>query len=109
MSDDDREPRAGAACARTAARGRCLPASGPASPAAPLPPSGFAAVGPGNAGHGEGRAGSPARPPGQLRKDAMFTAADAELNLFRRMGNCAALLERMTDGWKLDARESTRR
>src|SRR4051812_24890514 len=109
MRGADREPRAGAACARTAARGRCLPASGPASPAAPLPPSGFAAVGPGNAGHGEGRAGRPTRPPGQPRRDAMFTAADAELDLFRRTVNCATVLERMTDGWRLDARESTKR
>ena len=37
----------------------------------------------------------------------MFAAADAELDLFRRTVNCAAVLERMTDGWRLDAREST--
>jgi hypothetical protein len=39
----------------------------------------------------------------------MFAAADAELDLFRRMVNCAVVLERMTDGWRLDARESTKR
>ena len=33
---------------------------------------------------------------------------DAELDLFREGVNCAALLERMASGWKLDARESTR-
>jgi hypothetical protein len=33
---------------------------------------------------------------------------DAELDLFRQGVNCAALLERMASGWKLDARESTR-
>src|SRR3954447_10661125 len=109
MRDDDREPRAGTACARMAARVRCLPASGPAPPAAPLPPSGFAVAGPGNAGHGEGRAGRPTRPPGQLRRDAMSAAADAELDLFRRTVNCAAVLERMMGGWRLDLRESTRR
>ena len=34
---------------------------------------------------------------------------DAELELFRQSVNCAAVLERIGDGWKLDARESTRR
>ena len=34
---------------------------------------------------------------------------DAELELFRQSVNCAAVLERMGGGWKLDARESTRR
>jgi hypothetical protein len=33
---------------------------------------------------------------------------DAELDLFRQAVNCAAVLERMAAGWKLDARESTR-
>ena len=33
---------------------------------------------------------------------------DAELDLFRQAVNCAAVLERMATGWKLDARESTR-
>ncbi len=33
---------------------------------------------------------------------------DAELDLFRQGVNCAAVLERMASGWKLDARESTR-
>jgi len=35
-------------------------------------------------------------------------AEDAELDLFRQAVNCAAVLERMVGGWKLDARESTR-
>jgi hypothetical protein len=35
-------------------------------------------------------------------------AEDAELDLFRQAVNCAAVLERMATGWKLDARESTR-
>lgn len=39
----------------------------------------------------------------------MSTSADAELELFRQGVNCAAVLERMADGWKLDERESTRR
>ena len=33
---------------------------------------------------------------------------DAELDLFRQGVNCAALLERMASGWRLDARESSR-
>ena len=39
----------------------------------------------------------------------MSTSADAELELFRQSVNCAAVLERMVGGWKLDVRESTRR
>jgi len=35
-------------------------------------------------------------------------AEDAELDLLRHAVNCAAVLERMVGGWKLDARESTR-
>lgn len=35
-------------------------------------------------------------------------ADDAELDLFRQGVNCAAILEQMVGGWKLDARESTR-
>ena len=34
---------------------------------------------------------------------------DAELELFRASVNCAAVLESMSKGWKLDARQSTRR
>ena len=34
---------------------------------------------------------------------------DAELALFRRGVNCAALLESLVPGWKLDPKESTRR
>ena len=34
-------------------------------------------------------------------------AEGAELDLFRETVNCAAVLERMATGWKLDAREST--
>ena len=34
---------------------------------------------------------------------------DAELEVFRQAVNCAAVLERMTGGWKLDVSESTRR
>ena len=34
---------------------------------------------------------------------------DVELQLFRRSVNCAAVLEGMVGGWKLDVRESTRR
>src|SRR3984885_2871162 len=36
-------------------------------------------------------------------------ADDAELQLFRNSVNCAAVLEGMVGGWKLDVRESTRR
>jgi hypothetical protein len=39
----------------------------------------------------------------------MSTSADAELELFRQSVNCAAVLERMVGGWKLDVGESTRR
>jgi hypothetical protein len=39
----------------------------------------------------------------------MSQSADAELELFRQSVNCAAVLERMASGWKLDRRESTRR
>jgi hypothetical protein len=39
----------------------------------------------------------------------MSTSADAERELFRQSVNCAAVLERMVGGWKLDVRESTRR
>src|SRR5271165_5729527 len=34
---------------------------------------------------------------------------DAELQLFRASVNCAAVLERVSYGWKLDMRQSTRR
>jgi hypothetical protein len=34
---------------------------------------------------------------------------DPELDVFRQAVNCAAVLERMTGGWKLDVSESTRR
>ncbi len=33
---------------------------------------------------------------------------DAELELFRASVNCAAVLESMSNGWKLDTRQSTR-
>lgn len=33
---------------------------------------------------------------------------DAELDVFRQAVNCAAILERVAGGWKLDARKSTR-
>jgi hypothetical protein len=33
---------------------------------------------------------------------------DAELDVVRRTVSCAAVLERMVGGWKLDARQSTR-
>ena len=36
-------------------------------------------------------------------------ADDAELQLFRSSVNCAAVLEGMVGGWRLDVRESTRR
>jgi hypothetical protein len=39
----------------------------------------------------------------------MSATADAELDLFRQAVNCAAVLERMMGGWKLDVRESTKR
>ena len=39
----------------------------------------------------------------------MSQSADAELELFRQGVNCAAVLERMVGGWRLDVRESTRR
>src|ERR1700722_1270275 len=108
MEIDDVRPRACAACAGRAARVARPMARGPASPATPLPPSGFAAGSSADAGHGEGGAGSPARRAGPWRA-TMSTSADAELELFRQSVNCAAVLERMVGGWKLDVRESTRR
>ena len=39
----------------------------------------------------------------------MSAIADAELDLFRQTVNCAAVLERMAGGWRLDVRGSTRR
>ena len=39
----------------------------------------------------------------------MSASANAELDLFRQTVNCAAVLERMMGGWKLDVRESTKR
>jgi hypothetical protein len=39
----------------------------------------------------------------------MPQSADAELDVFRQTVNCAAVLERMVGGWKLDVRESTKR
>jgi hypothetical protein len=39
----------------------------------------------------------------------MSTSEDAELDLFRQSVNCAAVLERMVGGWKLDVSQSTRR
>ena len=39
----------------------------------------------------------------------MSQCADAELELFRQSVNCAAVLERMVGGWRLDQRESTKR
>jgi hypothetical protein len=39
----------------------------------------------------------------------MSTAIDAELEIFRQRMNCAAVLEWIATGWKLDVRESTRR
>jgi hypothetical protein len=92
-----------AACAERAARGAA--AQPPPQAAAPLPPSGFAASGLRSAGHGGSRAGNPPRRPGQHRRCEM---EDAELDVFRQGVNCAALLDRMASGWKLDARESTR-
>ena len=39
----------------------------------------------------------------------MSAIGDAELELFRQTVNCAAVLERMMGGWKLDVRQSTKR
>src|ERR1700693_4205359 len=94
------------ACAGRAAREA---AAQPPHEAAPLHPSGFAVAGRGDAGDGEGTAGGPACRPGQPRRDPMSAPADAELELFRQSVNCAAVLERMMGGWKLDVRESTKR
>ena len=109
MRTDDVELRTRAACAVRAARVRRPLALGPAMPATPLPPSGFAAVGSADAGHGEGRAGSPGRPPRHPWRTPVSQSADAELELFRQSVNCASMLERMVGGWRLDQRESTKR
>jgi len=39
----------------------------------------------------------------------MSAIGDAELALFRQTVNCAAVLERLVGGWKLDVRQSTKR
>jgi hypothetical protein len=98
------ENKVSAACARRAARDAAV--QPPPQALAPSPPSGFAASGLRNAGDGESRAGASPRRSGQHRRREM--AEDAELDLFRQAVNCAAVLERMIGGWKLDARESSR-
>ena len=94
-----------AACARRAARDAAV--QPPPQAAAPLLPSVFAASGLRTAGDGEGRAGGSPRHSGQTRRSTM--TEDAELDVFRQAVSCAAVLETMTGGWRLDKRESTRR
>jgi hypothetical protein len=55
-----------------------------------------------------GKAQSRTGRPEQIREHRAM-ADDAELQLFRSSVNCAAILEGMVGGWKLDVRESTRR
>ena len=51
---------------------------------------------------------APASHPGRTRENRAMSD-DAELQILRAAVNCAAVLESMAHGWKLDARQSTRR
>ena len=65
---------------------------------------------PGQEGISQRQAEAPAGPVHPDRtQEHRAMSDDAELELFRASVNCAAVLESMSKGWKLDARQSTRR
>src|SRR5271166_1302354 len=98
MADEDNDDAATAGAGRAARE----TAARPPPAASPLPPSGYAVAGPGRR---EAERSPGARGPEPQERRAM--SDDAELALLRAV-SCAAVLERMA-GWKLDARQSTRR
>src|SRR5271157_4245642 len=105
MKPTDQKPGSATACAGRATRNAAA-----RPPSAPLPRVRFAVGGP----H-EGvvkRAAEPASdgsPAGRKQEHRAMSGHDAELALFRGGVNCAALLESLVPGWKLDPKESTRR
>ena len=70
-------------------------------------PFGFAVAGFAKVWDRERRNRAPGRP--EQTREHRTIADDAELQLFRGSVNCAAVLEGMVGGWKLDVRENTRR
>src|SRR5271165_2925115 len=98
MADEDNHDAATAGADRAAREA----AAQPPPAASPLPPSGYAVAGPGRR---EAERSPGARGPEPQERRAMSN--DAELALLRAV-SCSAVLESMA-GWKLDARESTRR
>src|SRR5271166_1985001 len=105
MKPTEESPASATACAGRAAREA---AARPSS--APLPRVRFA-VGGSHEGVVEGMAepASDESPAGRKQEHRAMSGHDAELALFRRGVNCAALLESLVPGWKLDPKESTRR
>src|SRR5271165_2365183 len=98
MADEDNDDAATAGAGRAARE----TAARPPPAASPLPPSGYAVAGPGRR---EAERSQGARGPEPQERRAM--PDDAELAVLRAV-SCSAVLERMA-GWKLDARQSTRR
>src|SRR5271165_775106 len=99
MADENNDDAATAGAGRAAREA----AARPPPAASPLRPSGYAAAGPGRR---EAERSTGARAPEPQERHIM--SDDAELATLRSAVNCAAVLESMA-GWKLDARESTRR
>src|SRR5208283_3188224 len=105
MKPTKQRPASATACAGRAGREAAA-----RPPSAPLPRVRFAVGGP----H-EGvvkRTAEPASdgsPAGPNQEHGAMSGHDAGLALFRRGVNCAALLESLVPGWKLDPKESTRR
>ena len=95
--------KAATACAGRAAREAA--ARPPPAEAAPLHPSGFAV-----AGSRRDEVGKANRAPGrpERTREHRAMADDAELQLFRSSVNCAAVLEGMVGGWRLDVRARAR-
>src|SRR5271166_5396761 len=98
MADEDNDDAATASAGRAAREA----AARPPPAASPLPPSGYAVAGPGRR---EAERSPGVRGPEPQERRAM--SDDAELALLRAV-SCSVVLERMA-GWKLDARQSTRR
>jgi hypothetical protein len=103
MSESQQDEAATACAARAAREAAARPPK-----AAPLPPAGFAVAGPGrDDATGRGEPATTRRP--ERTREHCAMSDEAELEHFRASVNCAAVLETMGVGWKLDARESTRR
>src|SRR5271166_1807781 len=105
MKPTKQRPASATACAGRAAREAAA-----RPPSAPLPRVRFAVR-----GSREGvvkRTAEPASdgsPAGRDQEHRAMSGHDAELALFRRGVNCAALLESVVPGWKLDPKETTQR